>query len=132
VAAEFLTYRSRVKDRSVIRKEFMKMGFDRYYMGGNRILDSIRRRREMLATALEVLKDYTPSTLSAPPSALQTTIIEIPGPLTRKYDVVGSALSYELFAKRRRQKSKNEDACVFAKIEFYYDEKARRILPTLV
>jgi hypothetical protein len=84
----------------------------------------------MLTTTLNVLKNHTPSTLSAPPSALQTTIIEIPGPLTRRYDVVNSPLPRELFAGRKKQKSKTETACLFARIEFFHDETARRRLDT--
>jgi hypothetical protein len=115
VVVEFLTYRSRLNDRSAIRNEFMKMGFDRYYVEGNRIFDSINAGRKMLATALKVLKDHVPSTLSAPPTAaLRTIVIYIPGPLTRKYNVVNSALPRELFAKRTRKKSDNGNVCVFA------------------
>jgi hypothetical protein len=111
VAAEFLTCRSRLNDRSGVRNKTMEMGFDRYYNSRDRIFDSTHLRRKMLATALEGLKDYTSSTLSAPPSALQTTIIEIPGPLTRKYNVINSALPRELFAAGKDHERRRVPFC---------------------
>jgi hypothetical protein len=65
VAAEFLTFGSRLNDRSAVRNEVMKMGFDWYFVEGNGLFKRIEERREMLTTTLNVLKNHTPSTLSA-------------------------------------------------------------------
>jgi hypothetical protein len=42
VAAEFLTFGSRLNDRSAVRNEVMKMGFDWYFVEGDGLFKKLR------------------------------------------------------------------------------------------
>jgi hypothetical protein len=84
----------------------------------------------MLKHAWSALKNRRPLLVSAattPPTLSQLTL-RIPGPVTREYTVINQSLPREPFA--HKNKDSNKASCALARIEFFHDETARRLILT--